>query len=607
MRMKRLSLLLGAALLAALAPASRLSAQDVDLMIPAGETRDPPTPERLRVIEAEAASVGWPALINPLRTAAVGAYIQGRYIAADAWFHAYGWAALFSESESRFADSWVAGARAAGVNYEGFDAYNHPGEGAIGANMSTEMQNWVLEHDSFSQEFFSDLNTLDFLPRVLAILDGLHKRSPERFERYSSLALALALVYDVPPPPYWPHYQVSARSLPRRLANPAEPFDWLIREDALGHTFQRLSRLRADELKYVVDFAAPVQELQWSVANVHFPLDQIEQDYFMVHYRMDRFSNQAAMTWNTGPYTLPAILAQGGICVDQAYFATEAGKARGVPTLLFAGQGQDGRHAWFGYLDGAGQWKLDAGRYAEQRLVTGVALDPQTWQPISDHELQFLSERFRALPSYAQSRVHAEFAHDFLQAGRADLAAKAARQAVNYERRNVMGWETLVDAEGRLHAPPAVVEGILKEAALAFTPKYPDLVRYFENRVVQSLRARGERSLADYEERGIAERMKADRSDLAIGQAASILSRSLASDPVPNQIATYNAILVQFGHGAGTQFFDEIVVGFAEHLAGLNLKEQAREAVSRAREALDVQPGTQIAGDMDKLLARLHD
>ena len=99
----------------------------------------------------------------------------------------------------------------------------------------------------------------------------------------------------------------------------------------------------------------------------------------------------------------------------------------------------------------------------------------------------------------------------------------------------------------------------------------------------------------------------ADRADLAVTQASAILARSIATQPIPDQIATYNAILVQFGHGAGTIFFDEIVVGFAEHLAGAHLKPDARAAVERARDVLDIQPGTQVAMDVDKLLSRLQD
>jgi predicted ATPase len=70
---------------------------------------------------------------------------------------------------------------------------------------------------------------------------------------------------------------------------------------------------------------------------------------------------------------------------------------------------------------------------------------------ISDHELQFLSERFRALPSFMQSRVHEEFAEDFLQARqRPGSPPSAARAAVNYERRNLDAWETLIAANAAL-------------------------------------------------------------------------------------------------------------------------------------------------------------
>jgi hypothetical protein len=205
-----------------------------------------------------------------------------------------------------------------------------------------------------------------------------------------------------------------------------------------------------------------------------------------------------------------------------------------------------------------------------------------------------------------QSRVHEEFARDFLQEGAADSAATAARMAVNFERRNLPAWETLVAADAKLGLDPAKQEGVMREAALALS-RYPDLMIWYENRVCESLRARGETSLADFEERGIADRLKGDRADLAIQQASSILSRSIASQSIPDQIATYNAIIAQYGHGSGTLFFDQIVTGFAEHLAQANLKPQARGAVERARDALDVQPGTQIATEMDNLIAKFQD
>jgi hypothetical protein len=591
-----------------LALAGAIHAQAVDLGITPAETRYPPTPARLGAIEETAAANGWESVALPLKAAAVQAFGQDRFIAADAWFHVFEWASLFGEPENRFTSSWMDAMTANRVNYAAVSGAYTPGDKPLSTYLSPQMQAWLIENPEFSEQFFSNVTQVDFLPKSFAILDGLHRRSPEKFARYASLCIALALVYDVPPPPYWPHAQVTAEALPRKLLNPAEVFEWLTREDAAGRTYQHLARLRPEELKFTVDIAAPVSELAWSEQVVRFPIDQFEGAYSMVAYRTDRFNSGVQQyVWSGKPYTLQNILQTGGICVDQAYFATQSGKARGLPTLLFGGQGQDGRHAWFGYLDGEGKWRLDAGRYAEQRLVTGTALDPQTWKAISDHELQFLSERFRALPSFAESRVQEEFAGDFLASGDFARAVSAARKAVNYERRNLDAWETLTAATEKAGASPSVLEGVYREAALAFTPKYPDLVTYYENKVVASLRSRGEGSLADYEERGMAERLMGNRDDLAVKQASGILARSLATQSIDGQIATYNAILAQFGHGAGTLFFDDIVRAFAEHLALSNMRPQAREAVERAAETLEVQPGTQIAIDVDKLMNRLRD
>jgi hypothetical protein len=602
----RLPVRLALLLLALAAPGRMALAEDTGLAVPDSEAADPPTQGRLDQVEGVAATAGWLAVSPALRSAALRAYGQERLQAADAWYHAYEWATLFSEPEDRFIGGWIDAMVAAHLNYPAVAGSYNPTDQPIGKNLSPETQDWLLSNRAFSAEFFSILKTVDDVPRVFAVLEELHRRDPEKFARYSSLALAISVVYDVPPPDYWPHHQVSVEALSRKLQDPAAPFDYLTREDMLGHTYFSLTQLPAEELKFVVDMAAPVSELEWSLKAVSLPLDQLEGAYTMVKYRMDRSAKEEQMVWTGKPYTLQAILEDGGICIDQAYFASEVGKARGVPTLMFMGAGQDGRHAWFGFLDSGRKWRLDVGRYAEQRLVTGVAFDPQTWESISDHELQFLSEGFRALPSFMESRVHEEFAQEFLQSGDAASAARSARMAVNFERRNLPAWETLVAADAKLNIGAAQEEGVMREAALALA-KYPDLMITYENRVCASLRARGETSLADYEERGIAERLKGDRADLAVQQASSILSRSIATQPVPEQIATYNAILAQFAHGAGAIFFDEIVTAFAEHLGQVNMRPQARDAVERAREALDVQPGSQISTDMDRLLATLQD
>jgi len=586
---------------AALTAALGLSAQVEP--IPAAEALSPPTRARLATLMAAGAEKDWAGIDAAALAAAFSAYDKDRLNAAEGWYYIHRWAALFAESEAHFTLRWIAAVQAARVGHANmpnrFSSTSRP----LGELLSPELQSWLLENAAFSDEFFSLLTPVDQVPRVFTLLNEIHQWDPARFKEYASLALAIAVVYDLPPPPDWPHAQVSTVALPRRWPRASEAFAWWVREDQAGHTYQHLARLGADELKFVVDAAAPFPELEWSQAAANYPLGDLPLAYTMIRYRADRSQN-GRLEWPGGTYTLPDILRDGGICVDQAYFATEVGKARGVPTLLFLGSGLDGRHAWFGYLDGAQKWQLDAGRYAEQRFITGLAYDPQTWGVLSDHEIRFLSERFRTLPAYRQSRIHAAFADEWLQEHQAGEAAVAARKAVNYERRNLAAWEILLAAQKAQGLKPTAIEATLREAALAFQ-RYPDLEIGFSNRLTASLRARGEVSLADFEENRLARKYQEDRSDLSIQQAVGILKRSFASQSPAEQIRTYNATVDNLGHGTGIEFYDQIVVVFAEHLMQLGDRAGALRAVGYARQALNPEPGQQLDQEMNKLEARL--
>jgi hypothetical protein len=61
-----------------------------------------------------------------------------------------------------------------------------------------------------------------------------------------------------------------------------------------------------------------------------------------------------------------------------------------------------------------------------------------------------------------------------------------------------------------------------------------------------------------------------------------------------------------YGRGAGIEFFDEIVVVFAEHLQQVRENAAALEAVERARRTLRVEPGKQLEQELNRLAARLR-
>jgi hypothetical protein len=583
---------------------ARLPAQVLALDLSEGELSSPPSPERVAAIVNSAAQTGWEPWVGPLRAAALKVY-QRDAAAAEPWYHLYRWANKLATPQAQATQAWMKAIEEARLVNANMPRYYPDAQVAapLGNLISPELQRWALSHAEFSEEFFNIESPLDEPGNVLRILQSIYAVNPERFAEYASLALAVAVVYDTPPPPDWPHGQVSPTALPRRLPAPLEAFAYWTRLDLARKSALPLQRLPANELKFVVDAAAPFSDLAWAQANIPTPLAQFAQVYDMVKYRNDRVTNNAFI-WPGDDYRLATILQTGGICIDQAYFASSVGKARGVPTLLFHGVGQDGRHAWFGYLSATG-WVLDAGRYAEQKFVVGQAFDPQTWRYLNDHELLFLSERFHALPLYKLSVINADFAEEFLRDHNAPAAVKAAREAVNREPHNLHGWELLILAETSAGATARDVEGTLHQAEMAFQ-KYPDLEVSFSRLLAQSLRQRGEASAATAEEQRLVHKYQTNRTDLSVQAAADMLDHSIEGDDFPTQVKTYQTILATYGTGAGIDFYDRIVSRFARHCKDVGQPGAALQALDRARQTLRVEAGGQLDQEMTRFAAELR-
>ena len=563
------------------------------------EVVQPPTAPRLAEFVRQAEVSGWDQFTPVFHAAALKAYAQGRLPAAERWYYVYRWSELWAEPEGQFIPRWIKAVEEAKVVHDNLPHHYAPEQERLGQYLSPDLKTWLLEHPDFSGQFFALRSPVDYLPKVFSILNELQQREAARFARYASLALAIAVVYDLPPPPDWPHGQVYPASFPRRQPAPDDAFDWWIRQDQLDHTYHRIEKLSAEDLKFVVDAAAPFNELEWSQQNVDLPLSQLDKAYPLIRYRTDRAEKEIYL-WPDGAYTLANIRRAGGICIDQAYFATQVGKARAVPTLLFRGEGKDGRHAWFGYLDGNLQWQLNAGRFGEQRLVTGYARDPQTWKEISDHELQFLSERFRTLPAFHTSRVHQQFAADYLQAKNPAAAIRAAWKAIKLERRNLDAWVTLLEAQQVQGDGPKQVESTLYQAVAAFE-HYVDLEAAFSGQLTRSLRARGQLSAADFEEQRILTKNRIARGDLALLRARDTLQQAIGTRPLAESTKVYNGLVDTLGRGAGIEFYDRIVMLFVQHLVDIDRPAEARQAAERARAALYVPSGSQLEGEFRKL------
>ena len=570
--------------------------------IPAEELTRAPTPSRVAAVVDRAATQGWGSVAPGLRAAALQAYASNSgYV--PAWYYLYRWADLLATPYNQALQDWIKSVEKAGVAHSNMPHEYATRPGSLAVQASRELQLALLGNAALSEEFFTQLSLVDNPAEVLAVLQRLFQAEPALWADYGSLALAIAVVYDTPPPPFWPHGQVSETLVPRKLPDPVQVFAYYAKLDRTGATLQHLRRLPASELKFLVDLAGPFSELDWARRSMAMGLADLPQAYNLIKYRKDRIEKNQFM-WPGADYRLVTIQQQGGICVDQAYFASTVGKAKGIPTMMFRGAGLDGRHAWFGYLDANQRWQLDAGRYAEQKFVVGLAYDPQTWGNINDHELAFIAERFRALPTYKLSIMHAAFAAEYLRDGQAGLALKAAREAVNRDRRNLDGWNLLLAAQSAASPDLRAREAILREAVLAF-PKYPDLEISFSRQLVAVLRQRGETSLADFEDQRLARKYQVNRVDLAIEQAASTVQRSMQADDLPTRIKVFHQVLATSGQGQSIDFYDKVVVPFVQQLADQGEVPAALQCLDRARRTLRVEQGKQLDLEMTEMAARL--
>ena len=573
--------------------------------VTASEAFDPPTRVTLeRLINEAKDADGWASVEAASRAGALAAMGRNRTTAAEGWLLVTRWARVLGENQRVFQDRWVAAMNSARLGHPHIILPEQVPDAAMSSVLSLESAVMFMADLDLSRVLFEALTPYDHLPTVLATLERLRLDAGDDFARNAQLALAIALVYDVPPPPDWPHGQVTETQLPRQLPSAGQAFAYWRDLYAGRKALHRLTTLTAMELKFVVDVVAGNQELAWARDNIRVPLDHLERTYAAVSYRVDRLE-AGAMNWPGGRYTLPDILGSGGICVDQAYFASTAAKARGVPSLIFLGAGLDGRHAWFGYLDQSRRWDLDAGRYEAQRFVAGVARDPQTWGALNDHELQFLAEHFRLLPPYAQSRAHMWMAQEYLRSENLARAGTEARIAINHERRNVGAWEVWLAVLDGQKAPLVERESALREAARAFQ-RYPDLNRRFMKEVIAVLRERGQESAAENEERLLARKFQGTRSDLSIAEAAEAMARSLATDSLAGQQGVYRRILLTYGRDGGIDMLDRVIRPFVRQLAAAGQRVAALRAVQDARRILTVPDGSQFDGElalMERLLA----
>jgi hypothetical protein len=352
-----------------------------------------------------------------------------------------------------------------------------------------DVANWLFGSEGRLRAFLDIVSPCDDWPAAYRIVETLYDHDPKGRDDYRRLVLALALVWDQPRPP--PHPQMRKGQLPfeEPLTRRYDYFRDLYAAKRAGIPYGRLS---VAALTSVVDTPVPLSELEWVRQNVR--PGNWERRFFDIRYDEGRIAREAYQ-WPYGPYTLKAIKEEGGICTDQAYYATLCARAYGVPALLFVGEGRRGGHAWFGYMKDTKKWEMDIGRYTYDKLATGYALNSQTNQLMSDHEVNFLCDRALHDDNFSDAARLGRLAFVLWKLGFLAGARQTAERSLGKSPLYELPW--------------IVEEGMLKEAkdwrgladllarqASAYH-RYPDFLASINTRQAEALRQLGDGAAAE--------------------------------------------------------------------------------------------------------------
>ncbi len=231
--------------------------------------------------------------------------------------------------------------------------------------------------------------------KVYAMIDrlasSLGPKAEKTIEKYAECAAAVCVVHDNPMP----------RTANENWVMPADGVDifryFVKNEKSLAFG---LKDVPASLLVFVVDAAAPIDELEW--ARTQFGKNcNVEQLYSNIRYDYEHVISGTKKKITTNGFTLQNIKQWGGVCVDQAYFTTEVAKALGIPAAIVGGRDETIGHAWAGVFKGKKGdlgWNFNTGRYESYQTVRGSVRSPVTGAYLSDGELDVIADSFMQTP-----------------------------------------------------------------------------------------------------------------------------------------------------------------------------------------------------------------
>ncbi len=452
--------------------------------------------------------------------------------------------------------------------------------------------------EALRDAFLGSLSPYDDHPRALEILCRIYRAHPAAAADFPALAVAISLVFDQPFPAGWPHHFVDHTAVPRTDENPEDRFAFYVRSQKGNGLFYDLRRLSVADLKFVVDTPISLAELKFVQGVRLRDVKQLHALFSMIRYDLPRLEKREYV-WPHGRYELASIAQHGGLCVDQAYYTAHAAKAKGVPNIVFLGQGNSGEHAWLGYLENYGLWKFDLAKFRNEDYPVGQAFDPQTWRRLTDSECSFLNRHSARAPGLVRARHALTWAELNPTAEfRLDALREARKSAPQY----LWAWELEADHLATTKAGVAASTRFWNDWIHAFRSQ-KDLRFRGEKRLLGLLDEAGQTSEYNRLLGTIITANKSQRFDLVVSVAAEKVFVHIENKRWDDAHRTFRSAMQKLASKAGGHLFYQLVQPYAQSCLEEGKTTYAQEAMQRARKAFKAQAGSILDKDLKELEA----
>ena len=229
---------------------------------------------------------------------------------------------------------------------------------------------WFLGQREFCSRFLHALEPTDSPEKAVGVLRRLKavKGVEEaRYLEHSEMLIAFARVWDSYQWLPWTNLEVPDSRL-------EEIYEYYLTS---GQALQIApSRLPHELLIFVIDHPLPKDERDYALTFRGY--ENLGRLFYEIKWLRDETSLYEGHNKSVR-YSLMNIKQRGGVCVEQAYYASTVAKCLGLPATHCRGVGARGGHAWVGVLRVQGRacrWDFNTGRYAYDHYWTGEILDP---------------------------------------------------------------------------------------------------------------------------------------------------------------------------------------------------------------------------------------